>query len=559
MTKKSAHDHVSGFSARQKRIALIVVASAFAMDLLDSTIVNIAIPSIQTDLGASFASIQWLVAGYLLAFATFLITGGRMGDVFGYKKIFMIGVGGFTLASLLSGFAWSPEILIATRVLQGASAALMVPQVLSTMQIMYKPSERGAINGLFGAIGGLAASLGPVIGGLLIQANIAGLDWRPIFLINVPIGIIALILAAKYLPEGKSPHPLKLDIVGTGIVVVLLSLIVYPLIQGRELDWPIWTFVMLALALPVLALFIWWQRAKDRKDQSALVQPSLFKVKSFGIGLGVNLAFQVAVAGFFLTFALFTQIGLGYSAIHAAVTNLPLAVGITVAMIAFGKTLIPRLGRRAISIGAVIIIAGMSTLALTILGFDQDITSWHLIPGLLITGVGMGFLFGSLYSAVLNGVDTKHAGSASGTLSAVQQVGGAIGIALIGVVFFGQLTSGAGANFDKIEASLKQNLTSLQVPAEAQPMIVEGAKTCFVDRAKEKDSTVVPESCTALSSTPGGSQELATVVTDAALEANRVNFEQAFKWAIVYEVSLLIFVIGLSFLLPKKFYHVEEI
>jgi len=419
MTKKSAHDHVSGFSARQKRIALIVVASAFAMDLLDSTIVNIAIPSIQTDLGASFASIQWLVAGYLLAFATFLITGGRMGDVFGYKKIFMIGVGGFTLASLLSGFAWSPEILIATRVLQGASAALMVPQVLSTMQIMYKPSERGAINGLFGAIGGLAASLGPVIGGLLIQANIAGLDWRPIFLINVPIGIVALILAAKYLPEGKSPHPLKLDIVGTGIVVVLLSLIVYPLIQGRELDWPIWTFVMLALALPVLALFIWWQRAKDRKDQSALVQPSLFRVKSFGIGLGVNLAFQVAVAGFFLTFALFTQIGLGYSAIHAAVTNLPLAVGITVAMIAFGKTLIPRLGRRAISIGAVIIIAGMSTLALTILGFDQDITSWHLIPGLLITGVGMGFLFGSLYSAVLNGVDTKHAGSASGTLSAV--------------------------------------------------------------------------------------------------------------------------------------------
>lgn len=551
----SAHDHVSKFTDRQKKIALIVVATAFVMDLLDSTIVNVAIPSIQADLGASFSSIQWLVAGYLLAFATFLITGGRMGDVFGYKKIFIIGVAGFTVASLLSGLAWSPEVLIFTRVLQGASAALMVPQVMSTMQIMYKPKERGAINGLFGALGGLAASLGPVIGGLLIQANLVGLDWRPIFLINVPIGIAALFLAVRFLPEGKSPHPLKLDIIGTFLVVITLSLLVYPLIQGRELDWPIWTFGMLLSAIPAFLVFIWWQRKKDRKDHSALVQPSLFKVKSFGYGLGLNLAFQIAIAGYFLTFGLFTQIGLGFTALEAAFTGLPLAVGITFAMMVFGNTVIPKLGRRAISYGAATIAVGMGIIIATIALFSDSLTGWHFIPGLIVTGVGMGFAFGSLYSAVLNGVDTKHAGSASGTLSAVQQVGGAVGVAIIGVVFFGQLSSGAASHFDDVVPALKDTLTSQHIPAEAQTAIIDGSKTCFVDRAKEKDSSIVPASCTALSSAPGGSPELVTAITDAATDANRINFEYAFRWAIALEISFLIIVIGLSFLLPKSFVH----
>jgi MFS family permease len=176
---KSAQEHAASFSPRLRTIALIVVAVAFVMDLLDSTIVNVAIPTIQTGLLASFSSIQWIVAGYSLAFALLLVTGGRMGDVFGYKKIFLIGISGFTLASLLSGVAVDSTMLTLTRLLQGSMAALMVPQVMSLMQVMYKPEERGGINGLFGALGGTAASLGPVIGGLLIKANIFGLDWRP--------------------------------------------------------------------------------------------------------------------------------------------------------------------------------------------------------------------------------------------------------------------------------------------------------------------------------------------------------------------------------------------
>jgi EmrB/QacA subfamily drug resistance transporter len=550
----SAHDHVNTFTDSQKKIALTVVAVAFVMDLLDSTIVNIAIPSIQTNLSASYASIQWLIAGYLLAFATLLVTGGRMGDVFGYKKIFMIGVAGFTVASLLSGLAWSPEILIATRVLQGAMAALMVPQVISTMQIMYKPHERGAINGLFGTLGGLAASLGPVIGGLLIQANIAGLDWRPIFLINVPIGIAALILAARYLPSGKSPHPLKLDIRGTFILVIALSLLIFPLIQGRELDWPTWTIIMVLTSIPAFALFVWSQIKRDKKDGSALVQPSLFKNRSFGVGLIVNLTFEAAMLGYFLTFGLFLQIGLGYSAIHAALTGLPLAVGITATMIGLGSK-IPLLGRRALSLGTIIMAVGLTITTSVIFAFSTDLNSFELIPGLIITGVGMGFIFGSLFAAVLNGVDSKHAGSASGTLNAVQQIGGAVGIAVIGVVFFGHLTSGAETSFTTVEPQIRSELATQHVPAQVQDTIISQTKKCFIDRAHEKDATVVPQSCKVLMVSPNnqGQTTIGDSLANSAKKANAINFQYAFRWAIGYELSLIAFTFGLSFLLPKKF------
>jgi EmrB/QacA subfamily drug resistance transporter len=550
----STQNGVSSFTVAQKKIALIVVSVAFVMDLLDSTIVNIAIPSIQTNLGASFASIQWLVAGYLLAFATLLVTGGRMGDVFGYKKIFMIGVAGFTVASLLSGLAWSPEILIATRVLQGAMAALMVPQVISTMQIMYKPSERGVINGLFGTLGGLAATLGPVVGGLLIQVNIAGLDWRPIFLINVPIGIAALILAAKYLPSGKSPHPLKLDIRGTFILVIALTLLIFPLIQGRELDWPIWTIIMACSSIPVFALFVWSQLKRDKKDGSALVEPSLFKNRSFGTGLLVNLTFEAGLLGYFLTFGLFLQIGLGYSAIHAALSGLPLAVGITATMVGFGSK-IALLGRRALILGALIIAIGLSITTLVIFAFSTDLNSFELIPGLIITGVGMGLVFGSLYAAVLNGVDAQHAGSASGTLNAVQQIGGAIGVAIIGVVFFGHLTTGAAGSFASVEPQIRRELSALNIPIAAQDTIIGESKNCFVDRAHEKDATVVPPSCKALVVSPSDSiqKTIGDSVTKSAKTANTVNFQHAFRWAVVYEVALIALTFGISFLLPKKF------
>ena len=536
----SAQEHAATFSSKQRTIALVIGALAFVMDLLDSTIVNIAIPSIKTNLAASYSAIQWIVAGYSLAFALLLVTGGRMGDVFGYKKLFLIGIGGFTVASLLSGVSQNSDMLIVARVLQGSMAALMVPQVMSLMQIMYKPSERSGINGLFGGLGGVAATLGPIVGGLLIKANLLNLDWRPIFLINVPIGLFGLLAAIKYLPNGKSSHPLKLDFVGTFIIMTALLLLVFPLIQGRELNWPVWSFIMMAASLPVMAIFIWWQKYKDRTGGSPLILPSLFKNHSFGIGLSINMIFEMSMIGFFLTFGLMLQIGLGFTPIHAALTGVPLAVGIGATMGILGKT-IPKLGRYALSIGTVLMGVGATIVMLIIYHYGLSLHSWQLIPGLLIMGTGMGCVFGALFAAVLNGVDPKHAGSASGTLNAVQQVGGVVGVAIVGVIFFGQLSLRAPASFNSVEPSLQSSLSVSQLPASAQQQIIGGAKNCFIDISREKDSSVVPAICR----TPTGSSSLPRTIGKAisttAAKANAKNFSNAFRWSIIYTLGVLAF------------------
>ncbi len=547
----SAQEHAATFTHKMRTVALIIVALAFVMDLLDSTIVNVAIPTIRDNLGASFAAIQWVVAGYALTFATLLVTGGRMGDVYGYKKVFMWGVGGFTAASLLSGLAGNPGMLIATRLLQGAMAALMVPQVLSMMQVMYKPEERAGVNGLFGALGGMAASLGPVVGGLLIKWNVFGWDWRPIFLINVPIGLFALFMGIRYLPDGKSAHPLKLDIFGTLLVVTGIFLLSYPLIQGREYDWPAWSFVMMAASLPVFALFAWWQKRKEQIDGSSLILPSLFKNRSFGVGLSVNLIFEMAMISFFLTFTLLLQIGLGFSAIHAALTSLPVAFGIAMTMAILGDKLVPKLGRYAMTLGTVIMGCGLALTLLVSYHYAFGLHSWQVVGPLLLTGMGMGFVFSSLFASVLNGVDTQHAGSASGALNAVQQIGGAIGVAVVGVIFFGQISSAAPKSFTTIEPQLHYALTQAHVPAANQAGIIAGAKDCFVDRSRAKDANVVPASCK-----QDGNQQntvLSEQIQTAALQANAKNFDNAFRWSIVYAIALLGVTGAMSFLLPRKF------
>ena len=554
----SAQHHASKFTHRQRTIALVVVAMAFVMDLLDNTIVNIAIPSIRADLGASYSTIQWLIAGYALSFATLLITGGRMGDVYGYKRLFLIGVGGFTFASLLSGAAWSSEVLIIARLLQGAMAALMVPQVMSLMQVMYKPKERGPIMGIFGALAGVAASLGPVIGGILIHFNIAGLEWRPIFLINIPVGIAVLYFAARFLPEGKSPHPLKLDVLGTVLIMIAMFLLVFPLIEGRELDWPAWVFVMMGSSIPVLILFGWWQTVKEKKDNSPLIVPALLKVKTFVTGLIVNITFEGAMIGFFLPFTLLLQIGLGYDVIEAALTGIPTAIGISLTMAVVAQKLIPILGRYTIVLGTVLMAAGLGIIFWFLNAKGIDTTPWEFIPGLLVTGAGMALIMAPMFSVVLADVDAKHAGSASGVLNAVQQLGGAIGTALIGVIFFGQLVSNAPVSFDNVEPQIRSSLASAQLPEQAVDTIIAQSKTCYVDRAQQKDETQTPESCKALTSSSQQSalpketsDAIQNALTTGIKDANAKNFISAFGAAVVFELIVLAIVLGLSFLLPR--------
>lgn len=550
----SAQQHAAKFSTRARTIALVIVSLAFVMDLLDSTIVNIAIPSIRLNLSASYSAIQWVVAGYSLAFAVLLVTGGRMGDVFGYKKLFMIGVGGFTIASFLSGIAQTPDMLIAARLLQGSMSALMVPQVMSLMQVMYKPAERGGINGLFGALGGLSASLGPIVGGLLIKANWFGWDWRPIFLINVPIGIFGILAASKYLPEGKSPHPLKLDIFGTILIIAAMLMLVFPLIQGRELGWPSWTFWTMAGSVVVFGVFAWWQKHKEQTDGSPLVLPSLFKHASFSFGLAINMVFEMAMIGFFLTFGLLLQIGLGFSAIHAALTGIPTAFGIALTMAILGPKIIPRLGRYSLAIGTIVMAIGLTVTTWVLHHYGLGVHSWQLIPGLLTVGVGMGMIFGSLFAAVLNGVDPRHAGSASGTLNAIQQVGGALGVALIGVIFFGQLGSAAPASFASTRGTLETRLAAQHVPAAGQNAIADNVQKCFVDRSREQDSSVTPPSCQQTAAV--GAHEnpaISGAIADSAKTANAVNFDNAFKWSIFFALCLLVVTMILTFRLPAKF------
>lgn len=556
----AASHHASKFSAKQKKIALLIVAFAFVMDLLDSTIVNIAIPSIQASLGASYATIQWLVAGYSLTFALLLITGGRMGDVFGYKKIFLIGIAGFTAASLLTGIAPNATFLVVARLLQGSMAALMVPQVMSLMQVMYKPAERAGVMGMFGMLGGLAASLGPIIGGLLIKANLFGWDWRPIFLINLPVGIFAFIAGSKFLPKGKSEHPLHIDVKGTILIILSLGLLVFPLIEGRDLNWPTWSIVMLAAAVPMLAIFGWYERRKDMRDKSALIVPSLFRIRSFMSGLSLNVIVESLMIGYFLILGLSLQIGLGYSPIRAALTGIATAVGMTVGFTALGQQLVNKFGRLVIPIGSAIFSAGLIYTAWVITHYTLGVHPWQFIPGLFFIGIGLSCIMVTMFSATLQEVDSTHAGSASGILNAVQQVGGAIGVAIIGVIFFTGLNHHAVPSFNQATPSLQSHLTTLHIPAQEQQAIIDGSRTCFNDRTNEKDANVIPASCeskNAQATTPIA-QQIGGAVAQSAKEANAINFAHSFRTGVIYVISLLAVSSLLSFTLPRKLRVVQE-
>ena len=410
-TATAGSGRAPGSADPRRWVALAVVLIAGFMQLVDISIVNVAIPSIQRDLDATYAEIQWVLAGYQLAFAVMLITGGRLGDIYGRKRLFMIGMAGFTLASALCGLAQTPDMLIASRVLQGLMGAIMFPQILSVIQVTFPPQERATAFGLFGATIGLATITGPLVGGLLIQADLFGLEWRPIFLVNLPIGIAALAVAARFLVESKAPRELRLDPVG-------------------DLGWPPWTFLSMAAAVPVLAGFDVYESYKKALDGSPLVDMDLFRQRSFVPGLLLAGIFFMGIPAFFLTFSLWLQIGLGFSALHAGLTGAPFAVGSALASTASVR-LVPVLGRRILSAGSLLLVAGMVALMWTVDRYGGAVTSWQLLPALLLCGLGLGSVIAPLVNVVLAGIRAQDAGSASGVLTTVQQIGGAVGLAAV--------------------------------------------------------------------------------------------------------------------------------
>ncbi|MEV0345948.1 MFS transporter [Nonomuraea sp. NPDC050680] len=426
---------------RWRWVALFVILAAEVMDLLDALVTSIAAPTIQKDLGGSSSLVQWLVAGYTLAMAVGLITGGRLGDLYGRKRMFVIGALGFTAASLLCGIAANPEMLIAGRVVQGLFGAVMLPQGLGLIKEMFPPQEMGKAFGMFGPVMTISSVGGPILAGWLIHADLFGTGWRMIFLINLPLGLAAALAGMRFLPEFRLSNATRLDLVGMLLVSAAAFLLIFPLIQGRELDWPAWTFVSMAASIVVFAVFARYESRRAGSGKDPLVTPSLFRKRAFTGGLVAGLAFFSGMIGLSLVFTLYTQVGLGYSPLKAGLTGLPQAIG---GVIGFGLAmsgLQEKLGRGLLQIGTAVMAVGAGVLGLTIHLVGTDVSPWQLSPGLAFVGIGMGLTMAPFFDIVLSGVEPHESGSASGTLTATQQLGGALGSALLGTLFFNLLKS----------------------------------------------------------------------------------------------------------------------
>jgi EmrB/QacA subfamily drug resistance transporter len=557
-------------------VALAIILTATFMILLDISIVNVAIPSIQRDLHASFAQIQFVIAGYQLAYGVVLITGGRLGDILGRKRMFMIGVAGFTIASGLCGLSQSGEQIVAARVLQGLMASLMYPQIFSIIRVTFPPRELPTALGILGAVIGLATITGPLAGGLIIQGNIFGLDWRPIFLINLPIGIFALVAAAVRLPESKAPDAPRLDIPGVLIVSVALFLLTFPLVEGRDAGWPWWSFVMLAASAVVMAFFVLFERRREASGLDPLVVSSLFRNRAFVVGLLIFIVFFSGLPSLFLTLNLWLQLGLGFTALHSGLTLIPFAVGSGLAS-GLSIRLVPRFGKPVLIIGAALATIGVLVTIYSIHVIGTNLHSWQMIPALFTGGVGLGLLIAPSLNFILAGIGGADVGSASGVLTTVQQIGGALGVAAIGVIFFGNLGSHADTVTAGQVSQIRQQLAAANLPPQVTDEIVVRYQRCFHDRAGAKDPTVEPESCKQAREyrpnlpPPAGAGELTpqqrasaiasryqqignivrTTVTRSAAQGLATNFDDSIQVALWYNVGVFALSFALLFLLPE--------
>jgi EmrB/QacA subfamily drug resistance transporter len=430
----------------------VVLAGTF-MVVLDFFIVNVALPSMQSQLHASAGAIEWVVAGYALTSAIFMITGGRLGDQWGYRRVFCLGLALFTLASAGCGAAGTATELVAFRLLQGVAAALLTPSVVSLIGVLYTGRDRLRALSAYGTTMGFAAAGGQLIGGALIALNPAGLGWRACFLINIPIGVAALAIAPRLIPPSPRRPQVRLDLIGTLLVTTLLTAIVLPLVEGRQHGWPAWTWISLA-AVPALTIgFAVHQHRLAGRGGSPLIDLNMFRARSFSAGLVTQLCFWAGQASFFVVLALYLQQGRGLHALPAGLVFTILAAAYLVA-----STVSPRLaasyGRTVISAGAVVLAAGH----LLLLGAVADVgvggSLAVLIPGLLLVGAGMGLVIAPLASTILTSVGAERAGAASGMLSTMQNVGNALGVAVTGVIFFGALHAGYAHAFELSVAEL---------------------------------------------------------------------------------------------------------
>ena len=423
-----------GQPAALTTLGLMTVLIGVFLPMTDFFIVNVALPTIDSDLHASQAMLELVVSGYASAYALLLVLGGRLGDSLGRKRLFLIGMAAFTVTSLACGVAPGIDALVAGRALQGAASAMMLPQVLSTIQATRSGPARARALGSYGATGGIAVVAGQLLGGLLVSANIAGMTWRPIFLVNVPVGIVGLILAARLVPDTRSDDPAPVDLRGTLLLGWGTLALLIPLTEGRSLGWPLWTIVLLITA-PVAAIaFVRAERAMEERGGVPLVPISLLRVPSMRRGLLLAVPFFTGFGGFMFVIALTLQDGSGITALDAGVILVPMALGFLAASLSTAR-LLPRFGRNVLTVGALIQAAGLLAIIAELARSWPHPGALFMAPGMLVLGIGQGLIMSPLFGAVLSEVPPRKAGVGSGVLATTQQGALALGVATLGSLY----------------------------------------------------------------------------------------------------------------------------
>lgn len=429
-------------AAGRPGLALPVLLAATFMTSLDLFIVNVAIPAVQGDLHAGSAAIQWVVAGFALAVATGLVTAGRLGDIHGRRRMFMLGLALFTATSAACGLAPTAGSLVAARACQGLSAALMGPQVLAILRTAWGGRAQARAFGMYGMTMGVGAVFGQLIGGLLIKADVLGLGWRACFLINVPVGLAALAAAPRALAESRAPRRPRLDNTGVALSTAATVALVLPLIQGRELGWPAWTWACLGASAALFAGFVAHQRRVGAAGGDPVLDIALFRQRGFAAGAVAQLVFWAGQGSFFLVLALYLQAGRGLEALASGVVFVAIGAGYLLTSTTAHR-IAERLGSRTVPIGALAMAAGLGALWTAVHASGTTGSLWELVPGLFLDGVGMGMVIAPLTHTSLGTVPAHLVGAASGAVATVQQISGALGIALIGIVFYGAVGAGA--------------------------------------------------------------------------------------------------------------------
>ena len=418
---------------------LVVVVVADVMDVLDTTIANLAGPSIRADLGGSDTTLQWVLAAYTTTFAIGLVTAGRLGDLLGRRRLFLAGMAGFTLASLACGLAPGVGPLIAARAVQGVAGSVMIPQGLALVRVVFPPEQLRRVLVPFGPIVGLTTVAGPVLAGWLLHLDLFGSQWRAIFLINVPVGVAAAVLGWFLLPARAGEDPgLRLDLTGVALLTVASLLLIVPLVEGRAYGWPAWAFLMLAGAVVALALFV----VSERRSRHPVITPSLFTRRGFVVGLVVTGAFFASFTGFQLAITLLLQLGLGWTPLATGLALIPWALGLAVAIGLGGAVLAERFGRSSVQLGLSLGVIGLLGLWWTLVHAGAGLTAWITAPTLAVIGFGSGLVFIPLFDHVLGDATVEEVGTGSGMLNAVQQFANALGFAALGTVFFARADLG---------------------------------------------------------------------------------------------------------------------